>query len=46
MRGGFLEAGRGPAELPREFESGLRDLGVPGPSEDCRRVEEVGGMER
>lgn len=45
-RGGFLEVGRGPAELPREFESGLRDLGVPGPREDCRRAEEVGGMER
>lgn len=45
-RGGFLEAGRGPAELPRELERGLSVLGVPGPRDDCRRVEEVGGMER
>lgn len=45
-RGSFLVVGRGPAEPPREFVAWLRDLGVPGPREDWRRVEEVAGMER
>lgn len=46
MRESFLGIGRGPAEPPRELVSGLRGLGVPGPREDCRRVDEVEGMER
>ena len=43
---GFLVEGReGPAEEPREVARS-EALGVPGPREDCRREEEVAGMER
>lgn len=42
-----MEAGRGPAEEPRDATArGRAALGVPGPREDCRREEEVGGMAR
>lgn len=41
-----MEAGRGPAEDPREVVArGCCALGVPGPSEAWRRVDEVWGME-
>ena len=45
-RGGFFVAGRGPALLPRAASCAASGLGVPGPREDWRRFEEVGGIER
>lgn len=40
-----MGAGRGPAEEPREIVArGCCALGVPGPSEAWRRVDEVGGL--
>ena len=41
----LLEGREGPAEEPREVARS-EALGVPGPREDCRREEEVAGMER
>lgn len=52
VRRSLFLGGRGPAEPLRELESGWwrRDLGVPGPREVWRNVEEdmddVGGMSR
>ena len=45
-RGGFFVAGRGPALLPRAASCAASGLGVPGPREDWRRLDEVGGIER